>query len=141
MRFLKDLLRNFAYVTTGTVIAFAVYTAIIGVKEVPIIMVAEIPVAGLVTALIATAMLFKEQRTRKGTAAVTVLNYILVSAAMVALGLLFGWIEFEIKQILLMFGCVVFVYAFTVIISYFTLKKEADEINEALKNKFSDNES
>lgn len=141
MRFLKDLLRNFAYVTTGTVIAFAVYTAIIGVKEVPIIMVAEIPVAGIVTALIATAMLFKEQRTRKGTAAVTVLNYILVSAAMVALGLLFGWIEFEIKQILLMFGCVVFVYAFTVIISYFTLKKEADEINEALKNKFSDNES
>lgn len=141
MRFLKDLLRNFAYVTTGTVIAFAVYTAIIGVKEVPIIMVAEIPAAGLVTALIATAMLFKEQRTHKGTAAVTVLNYILVSAAMVALGLLFGWIEFEIKQILLMFACVVFVYAFTVIISYFTLKKEADEINEALKNKFSDNES
>lgn len=140
MRFLKDLLRNFAYVTTGTVIAFAVYTAVIGVKEVPIIMVAEIPAAGLVTALIATAMLFKEQRTRKGTAAVTVLNYILVSAAMVALGLLFGWIEFEIKQILLMFACVVFVYAFTVIISYFTLKKEADEINEALKNKFSDNE-
>lgn len=140
MRFLKDLLRNFAYVTTGTVIAFVVYTAIIGVKEVPIIMVAEIPAAGLVTALIATAMLFKEQRTRKGTAAVTVLNYILVSAAMVALGLLFGWIEFEIKQILLMFACVVFVYAFTVIISYFTLKKEADEINEALKNKFSDNE-
>ena len=81
MRFLKDLLRNFAYVTTGIVIAFAVYTAIIGVKEVPIIMVAEIPAAGLVTALIATAMLFKEQRTRKGTAAVTVLNYILVSAA------------------------------------------------------------
>ena len=141
MRFLKDLLRNFAYVTTGIVIAFAVYTAIIGVKEVPIIMVAEIPAAGLVTAHIATAMLFKEQRTRKGTAAVTVLNYILVSAAMVALGLLFGWIEFEIKQILLMFACVVFVYAFTVIISYFTLKKEADEINEALKNKFSDNES
>lgn len=141
MRFLKDLLRNFAYVTTGTVIAFAVYTAIIGVKEVPIIMVAEIPAVGFVTALIATAMLFKEQRTRKGTAAVTVLNYILVSAAMVALGLLFGWIEFEIKQILLMFACVVFVYAFTVIISYFTLKKEADEINEALKNKFSDNES
>lgn len=141
MRFLKDLLRNFAYVTTGIVIAFAVYTAIISVKEVPIIMVAEIPAAGLVTALIATAMLFKEQRTRKGTAAVTVLNYILVSAAMVALGLLFGWIEFEIKQILLMFACVVFVYAFTVIISYFTLKKEADEINEALKNKFSDNES
>lgn len=140
MRFLKDLLRNFAYVTTGIVIAFAVYTAIIGVKEVPIIMVAEIPAAGLVTALIATVMLFKEQRTRKGTAAVTVLNYILVSAAMVALGLLFGWIEFEIKQILLMFACVVFVYAFTVIISYFTLKKEADEINEALKNKFSDNE-
>ena len=107
MRFLKDLLRNFAYVTTGTVIAFAVYTAIIGVKEVPIIMVAEIPVAGLVTALIATAMLFKEQRTRKGTAAVTVLNYILVSAAMVALGLLFGWIEFEIKQILLMISLLI----------------------------------
>lgn len=140
MRFLKDLLRNFAYITTGTVIAFAVYTAIIGVKEVPIIMVAEIPVAGLVTALIATAMLFKEQRTRKGTAAVTVLNYILVSAAMVVLGILFGWIEFEIKQILLMLACAVFVYAFTVIISYLTLKQEADEINEALKNKFSDNE-
>lgn len=140
MRFLKDLLRNFAYVTTGTVIAFAVYTAITGVKEVPIIMVAEIPAAGLVTALIATAMLFKEQRTRKGTAAVTVLNYIFVSAAMIVLGILFGWIEFEIKQILLMLVCAAFVYAFTVIISYLTLKQEADEINEALKNKFSDNE-
>lgn len=140
MKFLKDLLRNFAYVTTGTVIAFAVYTAVIGVKEVPIIMVAEIPAAGLVTALIATAILFKEQRTRKGIIAVTVLNYMLVSAAMIALGILFGWIELEIKQILLMLACAVFVYAFTVIISYFTLKKEADEINEALKNKFSDNE-
>lgn len=140
MKFLKDLLRNFAYVTTGTVIAFAVYTAVIGVKEVPIIMVAEIPAAGLVTALIATAILFKEQRTRKGIIAVTVLNYILVSAAMVALGILFGWIEFEIRQILLMLVCAVFVYAFTVIISYFTLKKEADEINATLKNKFSDNE-
>lgn len=140
MKFLKDLLRNFAYVTTGTVIAFAVYTAVIGVKEVPIIMVAEIPAAGLVTALIATAILFKEQRTRKGIIAVTVLNYMLVSAAMIALGILFGWIELEIKQILLMLACAVFVYAFTVIISYFTLKKEADEINAALKNKFSDNE-
>lgn len=140
MRFLKDLLRNFAYVTTGTVIAFAVYTAITGVKDVPVIMVAEIPAAGFVTALIATVMLFKEQRTKKGIAAVTVLNYVFLSAAMVALGLLFGWIEFEIRQILLMLACVVFVYAFTVIISYFTLKKEADEINEALKNKFSDNE-
>ena len=29
MRFLKDLLRNFAYVTTGTVIAFAVYLSLI----------------------------------------------------------------------------------------------------------------
>lgn len=141
MRFLKDLLRNFAYVTSGTVIAFAVYTAVTGVKEVPIIMVAEIPVAGLVTALIATAMLFKEQRTRKGIIAVTVLNYIFESAAMVALGLLFGWIEPQIKQILLMLACVVFVYVFTFVISYLTLKKEADEINEALKNKFSDNES
>lgn len=140
MKFLKDLLRNFAYVTTGTVIAFAVYTAVIGVKEVPIIMVAEIPAAGLVTALIATAILFKEQRTRKGIIVVTVLNYMLVSAAMIALGILFGWIELEIKQILLMLACAVFVYAFTVIISYFTLKKEADEINAALKNKFSDNE-
>ncbi len=140
MRFLKDLLRNFAYVTAGTVIAFAVYTAIIGVKDVPIIMIAEIPLAGFVTAFIATAMLFKEQRTRKGIAAVTVLNYIVVSAAMVALGLLFGWIELEIKQILLMLLCVVFVYAFTVIISYITLKKDADEINETLKNKFPDNE-
>lgn len=140
MRFLKDLLRNFAYVTAGTVIAFAVYTAIIGVKDVPIIMIAEIPLAGFVTAFIATAMLFKEQRTRKGIAAVTLLNYIVVSAAMVALGLLFGWIELEIKQILLMLLCVVFVYAFTVIISYITLKKDADEINETLKNKFPDNE-
>lgn len=134
MRFIKELLEYFAYITAGSTMAFAVYTMVTKVESVPIIMIAEIPVVGFIIALITTVMLYKEPTTKKGFILVAVLHFVFVSAAMVVLGVLFKWIAFDFKQILLMLICVVFVWLFTFLLSYFSSKREAGKLNDALNN-------
>lgn len=137
MRFIKELLQYFAYITTGTVIAFASFASIMRVEHVSLIMVFEIPVCALINALITEALFYKEQTTQKKTAIVFAIHFILICISTVGFGLLFDWIRLASKQILLMLLCVVFVYAFTLLLTYLNTKKEADAINKALTKKFS----
>lgn len=136
MRFIKELLNYFAYITTGTSIAFVIYTTIIKVESVSVKMIAEIPIAGFVIALITTIILYREQKTKKAVLITVAVHFISVSAAMIGLGLLFEWIHFEIKQILIMLLCIIFVWIFTFLIEYFTSKKEAQDISEAISKKY-----
>ncbi len=137
MKFINELLKFFAYITTGTAIAFVIYTAVIKVETVPVIMIAEIPIAGFIMALITTAMLclYKVQNTKKGLVLIAFLHFALTSAGMVGLGVAFEWMNFEIKHILLMLLCVAFVWLFAFLLFYLNLKREADEINDALNEK------
>lgn len=120
--------------------AYVIYTLIAKIQTVTTASVAKIPVAGFVIALITVIMLNREMKTKKKIMIVSLLHFISVSVVMVILGILFEWIKFETKQVLLMLICIVFVYAFTSIISYLTSKKEAEEITGVLINKFSDKE-
>lgn len=137
MKFINELLKFFAYITTGTAIAFVIYTAVIKVETVPVIMIAEIPLTGFIMALITTLMLclYKVQNTKKGFVFVALLHFVLSAIGMVGLGVAFGWMNFEIKHILLMVLCVAFVWLFAFALFYLNLKREADEINSALNEK------
>lgn len=136
MKFLKELLNYFAYITAGTTIAFVIFTTVTKVDIVPIKMVAEIPLAGFVIAFITTVILYKEQKTKKAIIITAVLHFITVSAAMIILGLLFEWIRFQFIQIFIMFICIVFVWGFTFLFQYLTSKKDAKDLSRAISEKY-----
>lgn len=136
MRFIKELLNYFAYITAGTSIAFVIFTTVTKVESVPIKMVAEIPLAGFLIALITTVMLYKEQKTKKAIILTAVFHFIAVSAAMIILGLCFEWIRFQLNQIIIMFICIVFVWVFTFLFQYLTTKKDAKDLSQAISERY-----
>lgn len=133
MRFLSEFLKMFSYVTTGTAVAFAAYTMIVGYEMVTVYSVAEIPLVGIIMSLITTFTIQREYSTTKGLIGAFVCHYVFVSITMVGLGILFEWVRPFPAEILLMLGCVVFVYAFSFAMFFISMKKEARKINDALK--------
>lgn len=135
MRFISEFLKMFSYVTTGTTIAYAVYTLIVGYDMVSVYTVAEIPVIGIIMSLVTTVTIFREYSTTKGQVAAFICHYLFVSVSMVGLGLLFEWVRPRAGEIVLMLVCVFFVYAFSVAMFFLSMKREAARINSALNKK------
>lgn len=138
MRFFSEFLKMFSYVTTGTAIAFAVYTLIVGYEMVSVYTVAEIPLVGIIMAFITTITIQREYSSTKGQIAAFVCHYIFVSASMVTLGILFKWVRPVSAEIILMLICVAFVYAFSFVMFFISAKRDAVKINDALKARFED---
>lgn len=136
MKFINEFLKMFTYITSGTAIAFSVYTLIVGYEMVSVYTVAEIPVVGIIMALVTTVTIQREYATTKGQIAAFVCHYIFVSIAMVVLGILFGWVRPVPGEIALMLACVAFVYAFSFAMFFVSMKKDANQINTALKERF-----
>lgn len=139
MRFFTEFLKMFTYVTTGTAIAFAVYTLIVGYDMVAVYTVAEIPLVGIIMSLITTVTIQREYSTSKSQILAFVIHYIFVSISMVGLGILFEWVRPVPGEIILMLICVVFVYAFSVAMFFVSMKREAAKINKVLKERFEAN--
>ncbi len=135
MKFFTEFLKMFTYITTGTAIAFAIYTLIVGYEMVAVYSVAEIPLVGIIMSLVTTATIQREYSTNKGMVFAFACHYIFVSASMVGLGILFEWVRPVPKEIVLMLICVVFVYAFSIAMFFISMKREANQINAALKER------
>ena len=135
MRFISEFLKMFTYITTGTAIAFAAYTLIVGYDVVAVSSVAKIPIVGIIMSLVTTATLQHDYSTNKAMILALVCHYVFVSFAMVGLGILFEWVRPVPQEIVLMLVCVAFVYVFSFIMFSIALKKEAKQINTALKER------
>lgn len=135
MKFFTEFLKMFTYITTGTAVAFAAYTMIVGYETVAVYTVAEIPLVGVIMSLITTVITQREYSTNKKIGFALVCHYIIVSASMVGLGILFEWVRPVPEEILLMLGCVLFVYAFSFTMFFVSMKREANKINAALKKR------
>lgn len=140
MRIISEFLKMFTYVTTGTAIAFAAYTMVVGYEMVAVHSVAEIPIVGAIMSLITTAVMHREYSTNKSMIFALVCHYVFVSVSMVGLGILFEWVRPVPKEIALMLICVVGVYAFSFMMFYISLKREANQINTALKDRLDSKE-
>ncbi len=136
MRLFSEFLKMFSYVTTGTAIAFAGYTLIIGYEMVSVYTVAEIPLVGIIMALVTTVTIRREYSTTKGLIAAFACHYFFVSVSMVVLGILFEWVRPVTKEIVLMLVCVAFVYAFSFAMFFISMERDANQINDALKKRF-----
>lgn len=69
-----------------------------------------------------------------------IMHYIALSLTMIGIGYWFHWIEMNVLGIIIMLLSVAFVYVFSMMMYYFLDKKEAEEMNEKLKEKYQNDE-
>lgn len=135
MKLIADLVRYFAYITTGIVIVNVVILLITDDREISTTTLIQILCAGLITSLVTVIFYPKEQKSMKEFIWKVPLHYVVLCVVMVFFGTLFEWISFNFMGILMMVIATAAVYVFTVTVSFLTAKRDADKLNSALRDK------
>lgn len=133
----KELVRWFVLITTGILIVCAVDFTIFGEEQIPRATLWQILLVGFVTASVTN--LFwnaKDSRTKGGQIACILCHYISLCAIMAGCGTAFGWMELNLKGMGMMAVSVAGVYLFSFSAKYALYKKQAEEINRKLKEKY-----
>lgn len=135
MKIFSELVRFFAYITTGIVFVFIAILLIEGGESISVKSLILIPCAAFVTALVTVIFYSKEAVTLKELCIKIALHYLTLCIIMVIFGTAAGWIELDIYGIMTMVIATAAVYVFTFAGAYLSLKSEADKLNRALKSK------
>lgn len=135
MRYITEIIKYFAFITTGILILFIVLMLIQGDSAINLSTLIEIPCAGLVTSIVTVFLYPSETQSKKGYLLRILVHYTVLCIVMTVMGTLFGWIRLHFGGILFMMISVAAIYAFTFSVTYFTSKNDADEINRVLKDK------
>jgi uncharacterized membrane protein len=132
MKYIKSYISFFTAIATAILVIVTIDVAISSYESVSKYLPLEILAASALTALITTIILCREIKTGKQFLISFLVHFLLLCAAMISLGLLFGWVEASLGSILCMIFYVALVYVIVFAINYILAKKEADELNEAL---------
>lgn len=115
-----------------------ILTLIGGYAELSPYILLQILGAGAVTALLTAAIYSVEFKSRKHFFIITAIHYALLCIIMNVLGTAFGWMSATVIGIVMMCIYVAVVYVIVYAITYVLMKREADSINKALRNKYRD---
>lgn len=138
MKRLNDFMKWFFYITTGILIVVAINFVIAGEDAIPTETLWQILLAGFLTAGV-TVFFHVGDSNRKSTALIRyALHYIALCIVMVACGHWFGWLEFDLAGIAMMMLSVAAVYFLSFVVYYMIDVKQAEEINQKLKEKYHD---
>ncbi len=140
MKFIKSFLSFFGTITTA--IVFVVNLNYLSVEEHSpnrYIML-QILLAGFATALVTAAFFALMEKLGRHFIIGTIIHFIIMCVVMVWLSVMFDWYSFGLEGIIDMVVSVAIVYVLVFVISYIIMKKEADEINRALKERNKDSE-
>lgn len=135
MNFFKSFLSFFTVITTAITAVVGTVSLISGIGYYPVLLPLQILAAGALTALLTTIIYSTEFRSRKHFIIMTLIHYVLLCITMNIIGIMFGWTDGDIIEIVLMCIYVAFVYVITYTITYILTKKEADELNRALSER------
>lgn len=135
MRFIKTFVNYFATITTAILIVCALDIQFVGYESLDKLILWQIIFAGAVTALVTAVFFLKDIKSMKQYIIVSVIHYFCLCAIMIFFGMQFGWIGKDMLSCTLMAVMVAAVYAMTFLMNYILQKKEADEINKALKER------
>ena len=138
MNFIKRFLDFFTTITTCILMIVAISFVFSDYSCDAGVLLRNIIISGIVTALITAVIYGVEFRSKKQFVLLTLLHYLLLSIVMIILGINFGWIMATLKGAVQMMLDVAAVYAMVFAISYFIEKKETDKLNEALEKKYRD---
>lgn len=140
MRVLKDFVKWFLYITMGILIVCAVNFQIADAESIPKETLWQILLSGFLTTGI-TVLLYPRNGSNKSTFWVEILaHYQALCIIMILCGYWFGWLDFDLGGIVMMVVSVAAVYGITFLIYYLIDLKQADEINQKLKEKYGERE-
>jgi len=135
MRFIKTFVNYFATITTAILIVCALNIQLTGYESLDKLILWQIIFAGAVTAFVTAVFFLKDIKSMKQYIIVSVIHYFCLCAIMIFFGMQFGWICKDVISCVLMAIMVAFVYGITFLMNYILQKKEADEINKALRER------
>ncbi len=139
MKFLSELMKYFCYITTGIVLVSGI--TVMGSDGIPSITLLQTLLASGVTALVTTILLFGEPKSRGDMIFRLSLHFVLLCVIMIGIGFWFRWIPRDLLGAIFMVASVAVVYLFTAISYVITSRREVDEMNRALWEKYKqDNE-
>lgn len=144
---IKKIMRNklcefmdwFVVITTGVLIVCSINFTLFGGDDIPKTTLWGILLSGFITT--AVTIFFWDMRAARVRAAMIItmlLHYICLCGVMILFGPMFGWMTLRVPDICMMCLSVAAVYIFSFSIDYMQGKRQADEMNQKLKEKYSE---
>ena len=133
--FITDVLKYFVCITTGIVIVLLIASGIQQEETIQLCQLLHILEAAFVTAVLSALFLHKEQKKTGHICLIFGLHYFSLCLSMAVLGIRFGWIMANWKGILTMMAYVAFIYGFTTLLTYLSVRRDATTLNRVLQRR------
>lgn len=140
MRKILEFIKWFFYITTSVLFICAANRTLSGEDTVFTHTLWNILLSGLITALVTTLLRPDEKDGGKIMIMKIIIHYIILCVVMIICGHRFGWMDFSLRDIIMMLVSVAVVYLIVFSAGFWLDLKRADEINQRLKEKYSDKE-
>ena len=141
MKRFSEFIKHFLYITTCILIVVAANIMISGSDTLPADTLWQILLSGFLTTLVTELVWAKEPENIRSGIIKMIVHYIALCAVMIVCGCWFDWMNLSPAGIIMMLISVAVVYALVSLADYWTGRKLADEINQKLKGRYSDEET
>lgn len=138
MKKISDAMKWFCYITTAILVVCTVIIMTVGEQAISPKTLPQILLSGFLTTIITTLLQSKEETKKSIIYIKCFLHYIALCVVMVICGKWFGWLEFNFSGITMMIIAVACVYILAFSTYYIIDLKQADAINQRLKEKYQD---
>ena len=137
--FLISFLHYFVDITTAVLIAAAIFLTASG-QQMESVILWEILLSGLITALPTAALLCFDSKSAKHSWILWIVHFIVIFFITLLMLNVFGWCSITPESVILTFFAVVFIYLFTCFVHYLVDKKHTTLMNQQLKKRYSNAE-
>lgn len=140
MKKIADYVKWFLYITTGILIVCGVNMEMMGMDMIPLKTLWQILLSGFLTTAVTVLLLPTELAGKVETCVKFLLHYVSLCIVMILCGNWFGWLDLDFKGILMMVVSVAGVYLLAFAAYYLIELRQANRINQKLKEKYGDEE-
>ena len=138
MKIISSFIKWYFYITTGILFVCAINMTLSREENIPSDTLWKILLSGFLTTVVTMFFLFRESDSKFVMIYRMILHYLALGIVMILSGRWFGWLEFDISGIVMMLLSVAVVYLLTFLVYYILDRKEAQEINQKLNEKYHD---
>ena len=138
MKIISSFIKWYFYITTGILFVCAINITLSREENIPSDTLWKILLSGFLTTVVTMFFLFRESDSKFVMGYRMILHYLALGIVMILSGRWFGWLEFDISGIVMMLLSVAVVYFLTSFAYYILDRKEAQEINQKLNEKYHD---
>lgn len=138
MKIISSFIKWYFYITTGILLVCAINMTLSRKENIPSDTLWKILLSGFLTTVVTMFFLFRESDSKFVMGYRMILHYLALGIVMILSGRWFGWLEFDISGIVMMLLSVAVVYFLTSFAYYILDRKEAQEINQKLNEKYHD---